>query len=147
MTRTRFRATTSLIAMGLKTKRIPTVNRTTEAMTAIPPRSTTQSMIPPSLTALPPRHVSTSKIKHLLDRWEEPISKTDKVSVDVTSKHRTLEFIVIYYTLTFHSQRRLRPRFRIFSSSAKPYRTWTIHILSRYCLALRRQEMNVFGRH
>jgi hypothetical protein len=25
-------------------------------------------------------HVSTSKIKHLLDRWEEPISKTDKTT-------------------------------------------------------------------
>lgn len=38
-------------------------------------------------------YVSTSKIKHLLDRWEEPISKTDKVSVDITSKHQTLDFL------------------------------------------------------
>lgn len=88
-------------------------------------------------------YVSSSKIKRLLDRWEEPISKTDKVSANPRCKHPRK----MPYANRCILKRPPMPRFRTFSNSAKLYRTWTIRTHSRCCMDLRLQEMNVFGRH
>lgn len=88
-------------------------------------------------------YVSASKIKRLLDRWEEPVSKGDKVRFNLLNHEKqAIRIINSLYALN----RRLRHRSQTSLSFGKLSPTWMMLIHFPCSLGLRLHETNAFDR-